>query len=516
MSSIVGLVSKVGTDVAPLLRAMLERTPHREQDRTGVALGLKVKCADDASDPALEGLSGPLGLGHSGSETTRATETQPLIGCGRGLVATLNGGIWDRELLREQCEAYDHIFTTDSDCEVLVHQLEDQLVERGDLAEAAETLVRELDGEYAFAVYDGIQDEFVLGRDIVGIQPLYYGETHDFLAFSSEKRPLWNLSIRPRSVLPGQVVKLAGGSSDEWRLSPGERLELSQPSAKSETSDERVAIGSYWAALIDAVRKRIDGYLRIGVLFTGRVDSVLVARIAQRLGVDVRCYTSGVPRSNGVELSRSAANALGLPLGVFELDANIIRSEIPDIVTAIESTDPYDVDYALPIYFAARGAVRDGIRVMLTGLGADELFAGHPRYGQILARSGNEGLREALWSDLSSLHEDTLERVNKITTFHGVELRVPYLDPGMIGAAMQIAPSLKIQGGRLKYLHRRLAEGVGIPHSIAWRPEDGEQGLTHVHGISKADLDRLDRKFVPPQDEWEHRDPHRPREGENE
>lgn len=504
MCSIVGLVSSSGADVCPLLKTMLDQTRHRGPDGAGLALGLAVKRAGDVAELAVDGLSGLRGLGHSRLKITGETGIQPLTGCGRGLVLAFNGEIWNHEPLREGLEANDHVFTTDSDSEALIHQLEDEMSTAGDLVKAVEAVVRGLDGEYAFAVYDGLHDEFVLARDIVGVKQLYYGETAEYLAFCSEKKPLWDLSITPQRVLPGQTVKLApGGSSGAWQFSAGRRIELARPGRQCETAQERVALEAYRKSLVEAVRKRVDGHDRVGIIFSGGVDSVLIARIAQRLGVDVRCYAGGLPGSSDVDLSRVAAHALGMPLAVSELDHDRIASELPLILGAIESANHLQVDVAIPIYFAVKRAAQDGIRVMLTGQGADELFAGYQWYPEILTRSGAESLRDSLWGDLGNLYKDTLEREDKITMFHSIELRVPYLDPAVVSTAMRIAPTLKIRDGELKYLHRKLAEESGVPHAIAWRPKEAAQHGSNVHETLKTVLSRIEEELdVPPRDGW--------------
>ncbi len=492
MCSIVGLVSKTGADVAPLLKAMLEQTKHRGPDGAGVALGLEMARAGEIADLSVGELSGTRGLGHSRLRITGDSGAQPMTGCGRGLVVAANGEIWNYRPLREQLESEGHVFRTESDSEVLVHRLEDEMFKARDLLSAIEAMICELDGEYALAAYDDIQDEFVLARDVVGVKQLYYGETDKHLAFCSEKKPLWDLSIKPRRVLPGQAVKLAAEATNAWQFSTGCRIELPRPSQQSETGEEREALASYWTSLVEAVRKRVDGHHRIGVIFSGGVDSVLVARIAQRLGIDVRCYASGLRGSSDVDQSRLAADALGLPLEVSELDSDRIASELPSILSAIESTNHLQVDVAIPIYFAVKRAAEDGIRVMLTGQGADELFAGYSWYPGILTDSGADGLRDSLWNDLTRLYKDTLEREDKITMFHSIELRVPYLDPHVIRTAMRIAPSLKIRNGELKYLHRVMAAQSGVPDTIAWRPKEAAQHGSNVHQTLKDVLGQLE------------------------
>lgn len=466
MCFVMGLVSKIGADVAPDLESVLEtdRQPASESVATAVGLGVR----------------GPV-------------DTQLLTGCGQGLVLAFTGRIWNHAPLRQRLEAGGHVFSTHAEGEVLIHLLEDAVSVSGDLLEAVDTALRELDGDHAFAVYSSLLDEYVLARDMVGLKQLYYGENDAHLAFCSRKRPLWDLSIAPQRVLPGQPVKIAASSpSGAWRFSAGSRLEFTRPEPGDEMTDEIESAQAYSASLVEAVKKRVAGHRRVGVIFSGGVDSVLVAHMAHNLGAEVHCYTSGLPGSGDLDHARKAADQLGMPLTVSELSPELIELELPSIMTAIESTNHLQVDCAIPVYFAVKSASRDGTDVLLNGQGPDELFAGYSWYPQVLEEQGPDTLRDKLWDDLGKAYKETLEREEKIAASQGVELRVPYLDPLVVHTAMRISPSLKIHEGELKYLHRRVAEESGVPRSIAWRPKEAAQHGSNVHETLKAVLARLE------------------------
>lgn len=465
MCFVMGLVSKTGADVAPDLQSILEQNREPRSESVAAAVGL--------------GMRGPA-------------DTQLLTGCGQGLVLAFTGRIWNYGPLKERLEAGGHAFSTDAEGEVLVHRLEDAVSVTGDLLEAVETALRELDGDHAFAVYSGLLDEYVLARDMVGLKQLYYGENDAYVAFCSRKRPLWDLSIAPQRVLPGQAVRIASSSpSGAWRFSTGSRLEFTRPAPEDEMTDENESAQAYSASLVEAVKKRVAGHRRVGVIFSGGVDSVLIAHIAHNLGAEVHCYTSGLPGSGDLDHARKAAGELGMPLTVSELSPELIELELPSIMAAIESTNHLQVDCAVPVYFAVKSASRDGIQVILNGQGPDELFAGYSWYPQVLEEQGPDVLRDKLWDDLGKAYKETLEREEKIAASQGVELRVPCLDPRVVDTAMRIAPSLKIYQGELKYLHRKVAEEAGVPPSIAWRPKEAAQHGSNVHETLKTVLSRV-------------------------
>jgi asparagine synthase (glutamine-hydrolysing) len=135
---------------------------------------------------------------------------------------------------------------------------------------------------------------------------------------------------------------------------------------------------------------------------------------------------------------------------------------------------------------AAKMAAEDGIRVMYTGQAADELFAGYPWYSDVLEESGYLRLHEQLWEDLNYLYDDTLEREDKLTMSHSIELRAPYLDRDVIRTAMRISPRLKIQGSRdnlRKRVHRQAAVELGVPPYLAFRVKDPAQSGSGIHQI---------------------------------
>ncbi|MGD8894522.1 MAG: asparagine synthetase B [Acidobacteriota bacterium] len=489
MCSIVGLTSKRGEDVAPDVVRMLRVTEHRGPDGAGVVLGAIQRKAESVVALDVSGIRSSTGLGHSRLQITGATGIQPLASCDGSLILALNGEIWDHEDWRERLWARGHEFETDSDAEVAIHFLEDRCRGGEPIGSAIEGLLRELNGEYAFAVLDVATDTAYLARDVVGVKQLYYGETDARVAFGSEKKPLWPLGITPQRVLPGQVVQLrgrTGGSGPSCH--PLSRVTLPRPPSSGDVASESEALRIYEQALVSAIQRRLAGQPRVGVIFSGGVDSALIAGLAARYGQAVHCYAAGFPGSPDVLASQRVANVMGLPLSVAELDESLIEKELGRILAAIESADHLQADVAIPIYFAVERAAADGIRVLLTGQGADELFAGYPWYPDVLERSGPEALRAGLWSDIGHLYKDTLEREDKITMYHSIELRVPFLDPTVIHAAMSIPEGLKIRNGHVKYLHRRAAERLGVPDFVAWRPKEAAQHGSWVHPALKRIL----------------------------
>lgn len=472
-------MDRSGRDVTGVLVQMLEQTLHRGPDGCGVYVNGVLKKADRIGDLKAAAASGNSGLGHSRLRITGSSGIQPLCSCDGRFVLGFNGEIWNYKKLRSALASSGHVFETDSDGEVIVHLVEDNYLEIGGLWASVARTSKILDGEYAFAVFDNLTKNIVLTRDPVGIKQLYYGQNPRYFAFCSEKKPLWDFGMDPQRVLPGQTVEINFGAKD--MEVPLAVLSNPLPRVRPTIRDEKEALDRYRAAIFSSVMKRVEGRDRVGIIYSGGIDSVLIAAIAKSAPCKMTCYTSGFENSPDLLAACDSAGDLGIDLRVHKLSEAGIESELERIMSAIESTDHLQVDVAIPIYFAVREAKKDGVRVMLTGQGADEIFAGYDWYPEIFKEGGDDKLNQSLWNDIGNLYKDTLEREDKIAMYHSIELRVPYLDPEVIGAAMSIPGSLKIKDNHVKYLHRKLAQQIGVPHHLAWRKKEAAQYGSNVH-----------------------------------
>lgn len=479
MCSIAGIVDKSGGNTVSTLKRMLEWTEHRGPDGCGIASSKDVARAPDIDKLDIEKMCSSHSFGHSRLKITGMTGIQPLNGCNDRFLLGFNGEIWNHESIRENLVTAGHDFTTDSDSEVIIHLFEEKFKTSSFIDAIIET-VKELDGEYVFAIYDIEEKGFAVVRDPVGIKQLYYGENDKHIAFCSERKPLWLLGLNSKRLLPDSILDIHYNkfhNSYDLNLISIKKLQR----CKAIVTDEETALKKYRESLFNSIKKRTKGHQKIGVIFSGGVDSVLVAHIAKQMGIQVTCYVAGMSESQDVMTAKKIANDLKLDLRVNELTETKIQSELTDIIKAIESTNHLQVDVAIPVFFAVKLAKEDGVRVMLTGQGADEIFAGYNWYPTLLEERGEVELNKSLWNDIENLYKDTLEREDKITMYHGIELRVPYLDLEVIKSTMSISERLKIKDGHVKYLHRKLAEQLAIPSYVVWRPKEAAQHGSNVH-----------------------------------
>ncbi|HEX5358762.1 MAG TPA: asparagine synthase (glutamine-hydrolyzing) [Candidatus Nitrosotalea sp.] len=481
MCSIAGLMDKNGYNVSATLLDMLKQTSHRGPDGCGIYVEGVLEKANDIQTLKINNMHGSSGLGHSRLQITGSADgVQPLTGCYKRFILGFNGEIWNYKELRADLISKGHVFETDSDSEVIVHLIEENYKKCAHLSTSVLRANQKLDGEFAFVIFDNITKKIILTRDPVGVKPLYYGQNKKYVSFCSEKKPLWKIGIIPKRVLPGEVIELifdTNSTRPVFKIHGNN--ELSRPF--TELYDQEISLERYKQALFNSVKKRIDNKNKIGIIFSGGIDSVLIARVAQLLSYDITCYTSGFRESSDVISSINAAKKLDLDLKIHELSEKELKSNLENIVSSIESTNHLQIDVAIPIFFAVKEAKKDNVRVMLTGQGADEIFAGYSWYPEILRKEGGEILNQNLWNDIKNLYKDTLEREDKITMYHSIELRVPYLDPEVIRVAMSISENLKIKDDHVKYIHRKLAQDLGVPIDLAWRKKEAAQHGSNVH-----------------------------------
>lgn len=488
MCGIAGIVSKNGENVVPLVGSMLSCMINRGPDGAGlVADGHIIKSNSIATmRPQFQKVSGKSALGHTRLAIVGGTcGAQPFSSCDGRLVLEHNGEIYNYKKIRKKLEKR-HKFSTTTDSEVIVHLLEDHL-RRNSLIGAIKRTVAELDGVYALAIQDKKTGKTALVRDRIGVRQLYYADNGRFVAFASERKALWRIGMPEptRSILPGSATVI----SSDGQLESFHVADPIPPKVRIAHRTMKSAVEGYRKALVESMEKRTQDFQRIGIIFSGGIDSVLVAYLAAKMVPEVVCYTGGVKGSHDIAYARQIAERLGLKLKVAELDQDAVEKLVPEVISVIEDANAGQVEVALPVYSAVKLAHEDGIRVMLTGQGADELFGGYSWYPKVAEKEGYKKLRERMVEDLLLLYKETLEREDKITMAHSIELREPFLDTEVIRVALATELRLNVNGGRDtfgKHVHRRLAQSLGIPKDIAYRVKEAAQHGSGMHDVIDA------------------------------
>jgi asparagine synthase (glutamine-hydrolysing) len=486
MCGIGGLISKDSTDIIPLTKTMMISMNKRGPDGTGLFVDKKVYQFESPEQIICNTSNNKLALGHIRLAIVGdKTHIQPIQSCDGKLVMEHNGEIYNYKMLKERLQK-DHTFVSNTDSEVVIHLLEHYYKENGfsNLLDAIKKTVADLDGIYAIAIKAQEEDKIYLVRDRLGIRPLYYGQNDDVIGFASERKGLWKIGIKEPtfSLLPGHCVILSDKISTPIKIAEPPVSFSKTPTITN--FDE--AVSAYKKALYNSIKKRSQDLSKIGIIFSGGIDSVLVAKITKELVPNVTCYTSGIAGSDDIKFSKVIADELDLDLKISELDIKDIENMLPNILNIIETTNPTQAEVSIPIYGALKLAAKDGLRVVFTGQGADELFAGYPWYVQIFAKYGTQKLKEYMIQDLLLLYKETLEREDKLAMSNSIEMREPFLDSDIVRIATNIDLNLNLANKNDvfgKRVHRELAIKVGIPKYIAYREKQAAQHGAGIHGI---------------------------------
>lgn len=400
---------------------------------------------------------------------------QPIAGPdGSWIVA--NGEIYNHDEVREST---DYPFVTDSDSEAaLAAALSGELDALGHLR-----------GMFAFAVADDAGGVQVV-RDPLGVKPLYWGERDGATYFASELRA-FDDDLRPlvAEFPPGHRWTAEGGLARIRELHV-EGVEL---------TDRDEAVTGIRETLIDCVKRRLMADVPVGVFLSGGLDSSLVAAVMAHVydgsHGPLHSFAAGTAGSSDLAAARRVAEHLGLEHHEIIYTADDVIDVLPEVVRCIESYEPSLVRSAVPNYLLARETAKT-VKVVLTGEGADELFAGYAHHRDF---EDLDELRDALLDGISGLHNLNLQRADRSSMAHGLETRVPFLDRDLVNLAARIPIEWKVatEHGQEKALLREAFAGW-LPDDLLWRPKEQ---FGDGSGTADVLLERV-RDLVP-EEEWE-------------
>lgn len=392
---------------------------------------------------------------------------QPIVYTGK-IVANCEIYNW-----KELAEKYD--IKADNDTDLLIKLIEKQVFDAGnnaasqnDIMQVIDQILREITGVYALAYW--LDDTVYFARDIVGIKPLWYSSSKGF-AFASEKKALARTGFKdikelnPREILAYHIGK---DSIEKYNR------EFFSITPQHEGSIEDVE--KHMKELMEnAVSIRMPDE-KFGILFSGGLDSTIIAYMCKLMGkkpgIDFTCYTAGLSEVQlppDVEYSRMMAEELGLDLKVKSIGLDEVETYLKDVVPLVEDTNVPKVGVALTMYAACVAAKEDGIRVMFSGSGADEVFAGYDRHKR------STDISRDCYADVLKIYEKNTYRDDVVSMNNNIELRVPYLDKRFVDYCLKIPPQYKINDEQNKLILRLLAEEIGVPAQVSQRRKQAAQ-----------------------------------------
>ncbi len=334
---------------------------------------------------------------------------------------------------------------------------------------------KHLDGMFAFAILDG--DDLFMARDPLGIKPLYYAQTGGKLYFASEIKALLPFTSEIHEFPPGCC----------WHSRRGFRVydsfeRLRHAAVYDPSKNPTKEIKHVYDLLLKAVTKRLiaDEGVPVGISLSGGLDSSIIAALTRLARDRVDSFAVGMEGSEDLPASFLMSKFLGTNHHTYIYSLEDMLQALPEIIYSLKSYDAALVRSAIPNYFLSKLA-SDYVKVILTGEGADELFAGYA-YLKPITLPGK--LREELLTITGNLHNTNLQRTDRMTMAHGIEGRVPFLDRDFVDMAFDLPDEWKIQGkGHLEKELLRKSFSEALPEEIAWRPKQ-----KFSQGTGSADL----------------------------
>ena len=253
-----------------------------------------------------------------------------------------------------------------------------------------------------------------------------------------------------------------------------ENLETNNERAKREVAE----------SFVNAVKKRIVP--RFGILFSGGVDSSLIAFVSKQLKCNFTCYTVGIEGSDDIIWAQQVAKEykFNLKYRIFTLDE--FEIVLKDTIKILNDADIVKASVGSVLYSAGRLALADGNNAVFGGLGSEEIFAGYQRHEDVLAKNNFEALHNECWNGIKNMWKRDLIRDFTIAKKIGLDLRAPFLDKDLVKVAMSIHPMLKLDKNNKKIILREAAEFIGLKKEFAWRKKQAAQyGSNFVNGIDK-------------------------------
>lgn len=433
----------------PLVLEMSKKIRHRGPDWSGVYCDTSVIFAHERLaivDPQSGG--------------------QPLYSKDKKLILAVNGEIYNHMELREQVNDYE--FLTHSDCEIILALYRKK----------GKDFLEDLNGIFAFALYDKENDCYLIARDHMGIIPLYMGwDKFGNFYVASELKALEGTCNKIQEFLPGHYLySKEGNELKRWYT----RDWMEYEAVKDNKSD----MGQLRKALEDAVHRQLMSDVPYGVLLSGGLDSSIISAVTKKYAAkriesgdtqmawypQLHSFAVGLTGSPDLAAAKKVADHIGSVHHEINFTIQEGLDAIRDVIYHLETYDVTTVRASTPMYLLGRVIKSMGIKMVLSGEGADELFGGYLYFHKA---PDAKSFHEETVRKLSKLHLYDCLRANKSLAAWGIEGRVPFLDKEFMDVAMRLNPKDKMAGeGKMeKWILRKAFEDY-LPKEIVWRQKE--------------------------------------------
>ena len=391
---------------------------------------------------------------------------QPILSEDGLKVIAVNGEIYNHQNLKDSF-ATDYNFRTESDCEVILALYEKKGI----------NFLNDLNGIFAFALYDSSNDKYIIARDHMGIIPLYMGwDKDDVFYVSSELKSLEGVCDKIELFPPGHYLESSSTDLKKW-YNP-------EWVSYHHVKDSQTSIKAIHDSLSAAVKRQLMSDVPYGVLLSGGLDSSITSALAKKFASkriesndkqdawwpQLHSFSVGLEDAPDLKAARIVADHIGTIHHEINFTVQEGIDAIRDVIYHLETYDITTIRASTPMYLIARAIKSLGIKMVLSGEGADELFGGYLYFHK--APNAKEFHEETV-RKLDKLHQYDCLRANKSLAAWGIEGRVPFLDKEFIDVAMNINPEDKmIKNGRIEKWVLREAFKDYLPESVLWRQKE--------------------------------------------
>ncbi len=392
--------------------------------------------------------------------------SQPLKTKDGSVILAVNGEIYNHRKIREKYSS-SYEFLTGSDCEVILALYKEKGID----------FLEDLSGIFAFALYDENKNEYLIARDPIGVIPLYIGKDADgHLCVASELKALEGFCTEYEVFLPGhyyssKTKKMTKWYNREW-------------SSYESVKDSKLTSSDIKTALEKAVERQLMSDVPYGVLLSGGLDSSIISAIAKKYSAmrvesgntqqawwpQLHSFAVGLKDSPDLKAAKTVADYIGTVHHEINYTIQEGLDAIRDVIYYIETYDVTTVRASTPMYLLARVIKSMGIKMVLSGEGADEIFGGYLYFHKA---PNAQAFHEETVRKISKLYLYDCLRANKALSAWGVEGRVPFLDKEFLDVAMNVNPADKMAGnGKIeKYILRKAFEDM-LPKEVCWRQKE--------------------------------------------
>ena len=433
----------------PQILEMAKKIRHRGPDWSGIYVGDNAILAHERLaivDPASGG--------------------QPLISEDGNLILAVNGEIYNHKEIREELKD-KYNFQTQSDCEVILALYQEKGID----------FLNDLNGIFAFALYDKKKQSYLIGRDHIGIIPLYQGWDKDGRFYvASELKALEGVCGKIESFPPGHYLTSQDTEAKKWYNVNWTEY--------ADVKDNKSDVAVLRAALEAAVHRQLMSDVPYGVLLSGGLDSSIISAVAKKYASkrvesddkneawwpQLHSFSVGLKGSPDLKHAQEAADHIGTIHHEITFTIQEGLDAIRDVIYHLETYDVTTIRASTPMYLMARVIKSMGVKMVLSGEGADEIFGGYLYFHK--APNAEEFHKETV-RKMEKLHLYDCNRANKSLASWGIEGRVPFLDKEFIDIAMNLNPTDKMCGnGKMEKSILREAFEDLLPASVAWRQKE--------------------------------------------